>query len=259
MRSSKKGFTILEVMLFIAITGLLVAGIIASTGGAISQQRYNDSVQSFAEFLRGVYSSVNNPQGVKNGRSDSVIYGKLVTFGEEYDTEGKKNSSNKIFTYDIIGNADEISTGNVLSSLTAANARVLIAGGTNGLTYAGSASTYLPQWDAKIQVTGSATNFAGSIMIVRAPSTGTIYTFSTNTVIQVNKVVWIKGTSTKDPLTTTISSFADRELDFCVAAADDKTLYGGKRRNIHLDKGSHDASAVETISLDSTQNKCKKL
>lgn len=257
MKVTKRGFTMLEIMFFIALSGLLVAGIIAGTHGAIQQQRYNDTIQSFAEFLRSVYSSVGDPQGIKNGRSDYAVYGKLVTFGEEYDTEGNKNTSNKIFTYDIIGNADELSTSNVLASLRAADAHVLNSDGAGGQIYAGYASSYIPQWDAKVQVPTSDNDFKGALMIVRSPSTGTLYTFSTSTIIQVNKSVWVPG-SPKNPLQDAMVTFVDDDVDFCIAT-DDTTFYNGRRRNIHLDKGSHDASAVEIISLDSAKNKCKKL
>ena len=56
------GFTIIEIMIFLAITGLLVVGVLVGTGSTIARQRYNDAVESFAEFLRRQYSFVINPQ-----------------------------------------------------------------------------------------------------------------------------------------------------------------------------------------------------
>lgn len=46
----KRGFTIIEVMLVLAITGLMLVGVIAGTYSSIATQRYNDSVRSFSEF-----------------------------------------------------------------------------------------------------------------------------------------------------------------------------------------------------------------
>ena len=59
-RRVRRGFTLVEVSLFLAVTGLLFIGIVAGVQGSMSQQRYNDSVQSFAEFLRSAYSQVMN-------------------------------------------------------------------------------------------------------------------------------------------------------------------------------------------------------
>ena len=68
------GFTIIEVMLFLAISGLLFVGIIAGTSMSISRQRYNDSVQDFTQFLREQYSSVTNIR-IAERSSDSICYG----------------------------------------------------------------------------------------------------------------------------------------------------------------------------------------
>ena len=74
----KKGFTLIEVSLFIAITGLLFVTIIVGTQNSIWQQKYNDSTQNFANFLKNIYAEVSNTQGVHGGMSDKAIYGKLI-------------------------------------------------------------------------------------------------------------------------------------------------------------------------------------
>ena len=47
----KLGFTAIEVTLFLGITGFILISMLIGTSHSISQQRYNDSVQNFAEFL----------------------------------------------------------------------------------------------------------------------------------------------------------------------------------------------------------------
>ena len=79
MKRRKIGFTLIEVAFFIAITGLLFVGIIAGTQSSIWQQKYNDSVQSYADFLRSVYAEVSSIQGISDGRSDKAIYGKMIS------------------------------------------------------------------------------------------------------------------------------------------------------------------------------------
>lgn len=64
---TKKGFTIVEVVLFLGITGAILVGIMAGTSTAIARQRYNDSVQDFTEFLRRTYSETVNVQNVRIG------------------------------------------------------------------------------------------------------------------------------------------------------------------------------------------------
>ena len=62
MKHKKNGFTLVEMSLFLAVTGLLFVGIIAGTQNTIRRQRYNDSVQNFVDFWRNIYASVSNTQ-----------------------------------------------------------------------------------------------------------------------------------------------------------------------------------------------------
>lgn len=86
MSRLKRGFTIIEVSIFLAVTGLLFIGITVGVQNSIFHQRYNDAVQSFADFLRGVYDGVLNVQGSGGGRSeDTVVYGKMIVFDSRGD------------------------------------------------------------------------------------------------------------------------------------------------------------------------------
>ena len=58
MSIKRKGFTLVEIALFLSITALLFAGIIVGTNNSIAQQRYTDAVQNFTELLRSVYPEV---------------------------------------------------------------------------------------------------------------------------------------------------------------------------------------------------------
>lgn len=64
---SRKGFTIIEVTLFLAITAALLAGILAGSVASIKRHRYNDSVNDFVEFLRRTYSEVINVENERIG------------------------------------------------------------------------------------------------------------------------------------------------------------------------------------------------
>ena len=126
----KHGFTIIEVTLVLAITALLVTGVMVGTSATISRQRYNDAINDIVDYFRQVYSEVINVQNVRTGestpaycsvttafdstgvaldipavatpgRTDCAIYGKIVTIGELGDDN---KVSDTIHSYDIIGN-----------------------------------------------------------------------------------------------------------------------------------------------------------
>lgn len=59
---TRKGFTIIEVTLVLAITGMMFAGLVVSTRHNISSQRFSASVQDFNAFLREVYNQAENVQ-----------------------------------------------------------------------------------------------------------------------------------------------------------------------------------------------------
>lgn len=68
-QKTRRGFTIIEVMLFLAITGLMMLGILAAVTGGINRQRYDDAVASLSDFMQGQYSLVDN---VITNRPDSI-------------------------------------------------------------------------------------------------------------------------------------------------------------------------------------------
>ncbi|MBR3336275.1 MAG: type II secretion system protein, partial [Bacillus sp. (in: Bacteria)] len=62
MQRIRRGFTLIEVSIFLAITGLLFAMVVIGVQNSISQQRFNDVVQNYVEFLRSIYAGVTNVQ-----------------------------------------------------------------------------------------------------------------------------------------------------------------------------------------------------
>ncbi len=106
-RHTVAGFTIIETMLFLAISGALAVGLMVGMGAAIGSQQYRDSVQSYANYLRGQYgqavavengnvahdsdvcSSLGAASTDDRGRSDCVIVGRHVVAvsGDTYDSQ----------------------------------------------------------------------------------------------------------------------------------------------------------------------------
>lgn len=111
------GFTIIEVILFLAISGLLLAVAIASINANINNSRFNDAIRSTTSYLQGQYSEVAAGQSDRNesqgcdeatgdidstptaaGMSNCVIMGRFIklegsTFTVRYITGHKSTLS----------------------------------------------------------------------------------------------------------------------------------------------------------------------
>lgn len=74
-KSIRVGFTIIEVMLFLALTGLLLSGVLVGLGSNLSRQRYNDAVEDVADVLQSQYSFVSDIRISKRTKTqDSSCY-----------------------------------------------------------------------------------------------------------------------------------------------------------------------------------------
>lgn len=291
MRRRQLGFTLIEVALFLAITGLLFVGIVAGTGNSLYQQRFLDSVQSYAEFLRGIYSEVSNPQSVGSGRSEVAIYGKLISFGQSYDLNGELNGdyTQRIFVYDVVGDVDmDVPSSKVSDMLKSLKANVVVEVKRNDGTVervepAGIVETYVPRWNATIETTAeNYIPYTGSILVVRHPRSGTINTLvypGNDGIIEVNKTVreanialgagggYNVGDLLLDKLKVA-NGFRVEDVDFCVDTegienAGIATSSPRDRRDIRLVANARNASGIEVIDLndydasdDGIRNKC---
>lgn len=95
------GFTIIELMLFLAITGLLVAGILVNAANSLNSQHYRDGVEATRNAIAGQYAKVysltndttigdtsnidpcqalegNSTSAVRRGTSDCLYTGRLI-------------------------------------------------------------------------------------------------------------------------------------------------------------------------------------
>lgn len=282
MSRKRFGFTLIEVSLFLAITGLLFVGIIAGTRNSIFQQRYNDTIQSYAEFLRSVYAQTLNVQNASSsgGRSDKVIYGKLITFGESKDLSNNDNTSKKIFVYDVIGDdADDVSaSGDALTVLATLGVSPYgeIVGNDSGVDFTsgytvGSAYSYGVKWGGRLE-TVDKNDFTGSVLIVRHPGSGTVYTFFSDVAVEVNKryfewevanggsggnqpiSIAIDGFSGSTKLADILGSMVADEINFCVNPTGED---GQFRRNVRIMKNARNSSGVVLVPMDSSDNKCE--
>ena len=254
MKTNKGGFTLIEVSLFLAITGLLFLGVTIGVQNSIFQQRYNDSVQSFVEFLRSAYSKVENVQGTSgenSGKTNQALYGKLITFGEKTTLTGESNTDDKVFMYDVIGKA-KCDTGGFKDAIRTlmedCGADVI----DDKKQLLGLAESYTPKWSAVIQNTNKnkAELFEGALLITRHPQTGSINTYLlSNETIQVNQGRKLF----QDP--AVVNRFSNStDVDFCINPNGNEISQ--TRADVRIRGGARNASSIDIMPDD--ENRCNR-
>jgi len=113
-RTEAAGYTIVEVSLFLAISGLLVLVVLIGTGTTLQATRFTDSARSLSAYVQKQYDdllngvntrtgseactagvvSANPPTGQPAGTSTCLLLGKLVTL---------KQNSSTLQSYNIVG------------------------------------------------------------------------------------------------------------------------------------------------------------
>lgn len=260
MQCKKRGFTLIEVALFLAITGALFAGIMVGVQNSIFQQRFNDSVQNFMEFLRTAYSETMNVQSLGSGRSEKAIYGKLITFNESLDFERRTNVSNEnhIYMYDVIGNITDSehgvsATGSTLDVLDALDAHVIMENDDGSeLRLNGIVESYVPKWGAAIQ-DSDGNIFSGSLLIVRHPNSGVVYTFFNDNTIEVNTILGNSNPGNVEGINWK-SGFALRQIDFCVNPMGMQDY--SNRQDVRIVANARSGSGIELVPESDENNVC---
>lgn len=185
----KPGFTIIETLLFLAITGLLVAGVLAGTGTSINVQRYRDSVSTLKSLISSQYSEVTNTRNIERptdvacasdatvtdsgavlprGQAECILIGRYLTIDD-----------NAITTWSVVGRASSSTPGaNDIADLQ--NYRLALLESTR------EQSTL--EWGARIswpRPAGGPVTQSGvrqfSMLILRSPMSGLSYTFTADT------------------------------------------------------------------------------
>lgn len=287
--STKSGFTIVEIALFLALSGFLMVGLIMGANVSISRQRYNDSVNSVAEFVRGTYadalnvSNDNDPSdpSADAGRSTTAIYGKLISIGEDdgdiiyvYDLVGKAVSSSSVKASRII---DMMHDSTIDANIFKPNDCSINPVGCVNSYY--RMTSYEIPWSGTLSRGNDAgsdngARFHGAILIIRSPITGNIRTYNFNydkTVIK-NKISeksirtnfhaqasdYQARNNFKTYLTelsqTSLDNGGENEMIFCVDS-DDNT--GGNRRGVKIAARATNSSGVMLTEMDQQNADCE--
>ena len=187
---TETGFTIIETMLFLAISGLLILMIIGGTSASLNASRYRDSVETFKSMLQEQYAALTNIQNARdnswscNSAAQSVQSGSGTDIGQsECLLLGKylRIAGKDVRIYNVLGlqqpgtPANDIASfksGHALNvSTTETNTRSLEWGSEIAWANAGGVDQVIPRTPRNL-----------SILFLRSPLSGKIYTFTSNTV-----------------------------------------------------------------------------
>lgn len=247
---TRKGFTIIETMLVLAITGVLIAGLLVGIGSSIGVQRYRDSVGTLKALIQTQYaeledvtnsrdanwscgSSATPVQGggvIAPGQSDCVVLGRYVSIN---DTD--------ITTATIIG--FELSQATAVDDITAIRNNYTLGISTNTV----AESTL--EWGAQIAWPVSGGGFRSpttprsiSILLLRSPVSGTSYTFTADTAVTIDAV---SSDVLKDMMIagTTVPGQGQRTI--CV---DPNGVNVPEKLAVYISSGASSADAIQTRS-----------
>lgn len=173
-----RGFTIIEAMLFLAITGALTVGVLVGSGTAIAQQRYRDSVNSLKGFIQDQYAQTTNVVSSEASNPVCKQAGKVLIFDDR--AKQARGTSDCLFlgryllvepttvtAYDVIGRPPTEGEGSDdIEELK-----------NYALSAAEIAETKEVDWGARIVKRGTVTGLTASILILRSPLSGSVITF----------------------------------------------------------------------------------
>jgi len=241
-QSSKPGFTIIEVMLVLGITGLMLVGIIGGTYSSIATQRYNDSVRSFSEFLRQLYAEVISPQSLGEGNSDQdAVYGKVAVFGIN------ETGDDTVYTATLVGQTNPPrNESGFLSELATVEAKLFCGSEDRPSTV----TDYIPMWEAEIANTKN-TPLKGTLIIARSPASGTVHTaFSKDVAPNLKDNCRPDDSRASEEFNKSLidnggNYSIENDVDFCIVSDNSRIV-----RDIRLAADGHNSSAINLIPAD---------
>lgn len=216
MRQS--GFTIVEVMIVLAISSALAVFIIAGSGRTVNQQRYQDAVMTLLGDLQQEYiattrvvngartatqftcdasATVTEGAGAPRGTSDCVLIGRVINF---------TNGGRTMTTYDVVGREKTPGAAPAQSTIASLKSYYL-----KRLDATASVSDLA--WETAVYDPSNPTNVNGvGIVLLRSPISGATVTF-----VRHNGVIANAQLDTTDGSTTSIISTTNMtEQTLCV-------------------------------------------
>lgn len=194
-----RGFTIIELMLFLGITGAIFAALMIGVNNNVTQQHYKESVQNYASLLQHQYSEVANTRVERDdnlrcgldvsgnviitqitGNGDlpgapstdpaCVILGRAVQVEQlEGGSVGPADDGTIVHTYPVIGlEPDGVTSLSDLETLVAYNPSI---------TDQFNATSTEVEWNSSLRLEDGQFSEA-SFLILRSPASGLIRVFT---------------------------------------------------------------------------------
>lgn len=174
-RQSSSGFTLVEVMLVLAVTGLMVLGILVGTGVSIANQRYRDSVYTVQSVIQEEYNQVINTLNSRTTDADIECY----LTGQRPTELAPRGRSECVLLgrYITIAGNGEIVARSVITRYNELHDSQPLGGVQLWLSSSETTSRVVP-WGATIRDAASTNANTASILIVRSPLTNGVMTFT---------------------------------------------------------------------------------
>lgn len=232
------GFTIIESILFFAISGALVIGILGGAGYAINVQRYRDATTSLVSYLQGQYDLVINVQNDRDPHLACDIIAKIHDAGASNRPAGMTECAivgRFIQTTDGVTYTSSQVFADVKKSVVTDDVTSLVDAQPFSSPAFVESTTYSLAWGTRavLPPPDSDTPMAPfSMLIVRAPASGTVMTF-------------IGNTSADTPQSLVVDPSAQRQAVICL---DSQGLFNGERSGAIVLRGAANSSGVKEVA-----------
>jgi type II secretory pathway pseudopilin PulG len=251
------GFTIIETMLFLAISGLLVVSLLATVGASVNIQRYRDATETFKSLLQQQYadlSSVQNARGnnwscgsnatpVTGGAGEIRGQSTCMLVGKYMRIDGSDITIFNVIGYPKSGTTKQSNDIASLQNNYTLNASTFDVERTN------------MEWGTQIAfpvvVNGSpnpvqATPHKIGFLVVRSPDSGLIYTF-TNNDPNVPDEANIGPSTFTDMLVSGNTNPGQGDRLICI---DSNGLFASNDRGVYINSFASSATSVEVRTND---------
>lgn len=235
----ERGFTIIETMLFLAITGVLIVTILVGTGTSINIQRYRDSVISLQTTLQDQYSEVINVRNSVSANEMTCDNNANVTTNQNAPASPRGQGDCVVLgRYIATINSSTLSINTVVgyippsAKLSSNDLDTLQLYKLN--TIPSSTEEYTIEWGSSVHRPGGDAPLAFSLLILRSPTSGIVRTF-------INPDTSI---ATKDIGDLVAATYLTQPLKACVDAGG---LFGTNKMAISITAGATSTTGVEIL------------
>ncbi len=241
MLEGAKGFTVIEVTMFLAISGLLLLMVLIGTGSMAARQRFSDTTDSLQVYFQSQYDEVVNGVNSRNtggtecnslgdstpGRSNCLLLGKLLTI------DGTAITSSYVISTVPLDPAQSALPDP--QKLAASSLKVITEG----------RSTYELKWGARVsQATRSTALPAGngrgsvnSVAFLQMPDSGRVVQVYYNSVSGSNYTTGLRAAVTGDTAAFDPASTSSTSPSLAVCVRNDNDFASAVRSAITFGQG----------------------